>query len=75
MCIGLSIDPANLTQPDSKGLGWVEWMLGSGLGPIFESALGLGRFRVQPDPTDLIKKIKKKPTHTTNVSDKHETMV
>ena len=36
--------PGPPDRPDPKGLGRVEWMLGSGLGPIFGSALGLGRF-------------------------------
>ena len=43
-------------------------MLGSGSGPIFGSDLGSGRFRVGPNPTDLLKKKKKK----TNVSERVE---
>ena len=57
-------------------------MLGSGLGPIFGFVLGLGRFRVQPDPTDLKKiiiikyKNKIKTTTTTQLMyQTSETMV
>ena len=58
-------------------------MLGSGLGPIFGFVLGLGRFRVQPDPTDLKKiiiikyknKIKTTTTTTQLMYQTSETMV
>ena len=61
--------PGQPNPPDPKGIGWVEWMLGSGSGPIFGSALIRVGFGSNPTQPIFLKK-KHTHTHTTNVSDK-----